>query len=181
LGTYFLIEYLQQTGHDDLLFTIVNQSTHPGWGFMVASGATALWEQWNGYYSHIHSCFASPGGWFYQGLAGIRPDPAAAGFKKIIIKPSIVGELTWVKAHHDSIHGRIVSNWQRKGGKLTLAVTIPANTTATVFVPARDAAAVTESGKPATQAEGVKFLRMENGTAVYEVGGGSYQFQSTLP
>jgi alpha-L-rhamnosidase len=181
LGTYFLIEYLQQTGHDDLLFTIVNQSTHPGWGYMVASGATTLWEQWNGYYSHIHSCFASPGGWFYQGLAGVRPDPAAAGFKKIVIKPSIVGDLTWVKAHHDSIHGRIVSNWQRDGGKLTLAVTIPANTTATVFVPARDATAVTEFSKPAAQADGVKFLRMENGAAVYEVGGGSYQFQSTLP
>jgi len=181
LGTYFLIEYLQQTGHNDLLFTILNQTTYPGWGYMVASGATTLWEQWNGYFSHIHSCFASPGSWFYQGLAGIRPDPAAAGFKKIIIKPSIVGDLQWVKAHHDSIHGRIVSNWQREGGKLALAVTIPANCTATVFVPARDATAVIESGKPAAKADGVKFMRMENGAAVYELGGGSYQFQSTLP
>jgi alpha-L-rhamnosidase len=181
LGTYFLIEYLRRTGHDDLLFTIISQPTYPGWGYMLASGATTLWEQWNGFYSHIHSCFASPGGWFYQSLAGIQPDPTGPGFKKIIIKPSIVGDVTWVKAHHDSIHGRIVSNWRREGGKLTMEVTIPANTTATVFVPAQDAASVTESGKPASQTSGVTFLRMENNVAVYVVGSGTYRFQSASP
>jgi alpha-L-rhamnosidase len=60
-------------------------------------------------------------------------------------------------------------------------VTIPVNTTATVCVPAKDAAGVTESGKPAAKANGVKFLRMENGAAIYEVGCGTYRFQSTLP
>jgi alpha-L-rhamnosidase len=67
------------------------------------------------------------------------------------------------------------------GSKLMLDVTIPANTTATVFVPAKDASAVTESGKPVTKAEGVKFLRMENGAAVYAVGSGTYRFESALP
>ena len=184
LGTYFLIQYLQQTGRNDLLYTIANQKTYPGWGYMLSRGATTLWEQWNGYWSQVHSCFTSPGGWFYQGLAGIRPDPAGPGFKKIIIKPAVVGDLTWVKCSYDSIHGRIVSNWRREGdtstgpgaGKLTMDVTIPPNTTATVYVPARDAAFVTESGKPAAEAEGVKFLRMENGAAVFEVASGSYQF-----
>ena len=180
LGTYFLIQYLQETGRNDLLYTIFNQTTYPGWGYMLSQGATTFWEQWNGYASQIHSCFTSPGGWFYQGLAGIRPDPAAPGFKKIIIKPTIVGDLTWVKCHYDSIHGRIVSNWKRKGSKLTMDVTIPANTTATVFVPAKDAAGVTESGLPSAQAKGLKFLRMENNTAIYAVGSGTYQFQSTL-
>jgi alpha-L-rhamnosidase len=180
LGTYFLIQYLQQTGHDDLLFTIFNQSTYPGWGYMLANGATTLWEQWNGYYSHIHSCFASPGGWFYQGLAGIRPNPTAPGFKDIIIKPAVGGNVNWVRCHHDSPHGRIVSSWKREGDLLTMEVTIPANTTATVFVPAGDAASVTESGKSANRATGVKFLRFENGFAVFEVGSGDYQFQSVL-
>jgi len=203
LGTYFLIQYLQETGRNDLLNTIFNQKTYPGWGYMLSQGATTccgdLWrsfcgwgymlsqgattfrEQWNGYASQIHSCFTSPGGWFYQGLAGIRPDPAAPGFKKIIIKPAIVGDLKWVKGSYDSIHGRIVSNWKREGGKLTMDVTIPANTTATAYVPAKDAAGVTESGKPAPRAEGVKFLRMENNAAVYAVGSGAYHFKSALP
>jgi alpha-L-rhamnosidase len=154
LGTYFLLNYLSEIGRDGLIFTIVNQTTYPGWGYMLEKGATTWWEQWNGYYSHIHSCFTSLDGWFYQGLAGIRADPTAPGFKKIIIKPAIVGDLTWVKAHHDSPYGRIASNWQRDGHKLTMDITIPANTTATVFVP---------------------------GASARQVGPGPHQFRATLP
>ena len=89
--------------------------------------------------------------------------------------------MTWVKSHHISPYGKIVSNWKREGEKLTMDVTIPPNTTAAIYVPAKDASGVTESGKPLDQAEGVKFLRMENGAAVYAVGPGNYQFQSQLP
>ena len=73
--------------------------------------------------------------WFYQTLAGINYDRGKPGFKHIIIRPQPSGDLTWVKAHHDSSFGRIVSNWKREGDKLTMEVTIPPNTTATVFVP----------------------------------------------
>lgn len=180
LGTYFLLNYLNKIGRDDLIFTIVSQTTYPGWGFMLDQGATTWWEQWNGYWSHIHSCFTSLDGWFYQGLAGIQADPTAPGFRKIIIKPAIVGDLTWVKAHHDSPYGRISSSWRREGHKLTMEVTIPANTTATVYVTAKDASGVTESGKSALKAKGVKFQLMENGTAVFAVGSGAYRFESIL-
>jgi alpha-L-rhamnosidase len=91
--------------------------------------------------------------WFYQTLAGIRP--AAPGFKKILIQPAIVGDLTWVKARFDSPCGRILSQWKRHGAKLDMDITIPANTTATVVVPGR------------------------NGGA-REVGPGRWQFQSEL-
>jgi len=178
LGTYFLLQYLQETGRNDLVYAIMNQVTYPGWGYMLSQGATTLWEQWNGYFSQIHSCFTCPSGWFYQGLAGIRPDPAAPGFKQIIIKPAIVGDVTWVKCHHDSPYGRIVSNWKIENSKLTMDVTIPANTTATVHVPARDAAVVTEGENAIDKIKGVKFLRMENGAAVYEVESGCYRFGS---
>ncbi len=181
LGTYFLLNYLSEMGRDDLIFTIVSQTTYPGWGYMLDQGATTWWEQWNGYWSHIHSCFTSLDGWFYQGLAGIRPDKSDPGFKKIIIKPVVVGDLTWVKCYHDSPYGRIVSNWKREGQKLTMDVTIPANTTATVYVPAYRAAGVTESDQLADKAVGVKFLRIENNTAVYAVGSGTYRFQTDLP
>jgi alpha-L-rhamnosidase len=181
LGTYFLLQYLMESGRNDLAGTIISQQDYPGWGYMLSQGATTFWEQWNGSWSQIHSCFISPGGWFYQGLAGIRPDEAGPGFKKIIIKPAVGGDLTWVNCSYNSIHGRVVSNWKREGAKLTMEVTIPANTTATVYVPAKDAAGVTESGKSAAEAEDVKLLRMENAAAVYAVGSGTYQFQSTLP
>jgi alpha-L-rhamnosidase len=180
LGTYFLFHYLQQSGRDDLAFTMATKKDFPSLGYMLGHGATTMWEQWDGYWSQIHSCYTCPGGWMYQGLAGIRPDEAGPGFKRIIIKPAVVGDLTWVRCHYDSIHGRIVSNWKHEGGKLTMEVAIPANTMATVYVPAKDAAGVTESGKPAKAAEGVTFLRMEDSTAVYAVGSGTYRFQSTL-
>ena len=181
LGTYFLVQYLQESGRNDLVYTIMNQATYPGWGYMLAQGATTFWEQWNGYFSQIHSCFTCPGGWFYQGLAGIRPDPAAPGFKRILIKPAIVGDVTWVKCHHDSPYGRIVSNWQLNGRELTMDVTVPPNTTATVHVPANDPATVTEAGQPAARAAGVKFLRGEPDAAVFEAGSGVYRFHSMLP
>ncbi len=178
LGSYFLIQYLQESGRDDLLYAIMNQTTYPGWGFMLTHGATTFWEQWNASDSLIHSCFTSPGSWFQQGLAGIRSDPDGPGFKKIIIKPAVVGNVTWVKCHYDSMHGRIVSNWKLEAGQVQMDVTIPPNTTATVYVPAKDSKSVMESGKQAAKAQGVKFLRMENDRAVYEVGSGCYRFCS---
>ena len=92
----------------------------------------------------------------------------------------MVGDLTWVKCYHDSPYGRIVSNWKREARKLAMEVTIPANTTATVHVPARDATAVTEGGNTIDKAKGVKFLRMENNAAAYAVGSGTYRFASSL-
>jgi len=180
LGTYFLMNYLMEIGRNDLLWLVVTQKDYPGWGFMIEQGATTWWEQWNGYWSQIHSCFTSLDSWFYQGLAGIRPDKSEPGFKKIIIKPAVVGDLTWVKCYHDSFYGRIVSNWKRESRRLMMEVTIPANTSAMVYVPASDADSVSESGKPAAIAVGVKFIRMESGAAVYAVGSGTYRFESSM-
>ena len=114
-------------------------------------------------------------------VAGIGCDPAQPGFKQIVIRPRPGGGLTEAQAQFRSIHGLITSAWKVGGGTLTLSTRIPANTTATVHVPAKEAAGVTESGKPAASAAGVKFLRMEDGAAVFAVGSGSYQFQSALP
>jgi alpha-L-rhamnosidase len=90
--------------------------------------------------------------------------------------------LEWVRVSYDSVHGGIASHWRQTsagaGTKFTWTVTIPANTSATVFVPARDAAAVRESGHPAAQAPGLKLLRQETPFAVFEAGSGTYQFES---
>lgn len=181
LGTYFLIHYLVENGRNDLLERVFSHTNYPGWGYMLAQGATTFWEQWNGFYSQIHSCFTSPGGWFYGGLAGIQPDESAPGFKRFIIRPALVRDLQWAKARYDSIHGRILSHWRITGQRLELEVTIPANTSATIFVPAVDSNQVVESGLSATQAVGVKLLREEEKTAVFEVGAGHYRFVSDLP
>jgi alpha-L-rhamnosidase len=135
LGTMFLLKYLDESGHDDLALKIYQQKTYPGWGYMAEQGATTLWEQWNGYWSQIHSCFASADNWLYLGLAGIRPDPAGPGFRKIIIEPAVVGDITWVKAGHRGPYGLIRSHWRREGARFTLEVTVPPNSDATVILP----------------------------------------------
>ena len=116
--------------------------------------------------------------WLYENLAGIRPDPEQPGFKHIVMKPQPVGDLKFVKATHRSPYGLIASDWRRSGGKFDWHITVPANTTATVYVPAKSAESVTESGKPAGQARGVQFVRMEGDRAVFRVGSGRYHFTS---
>jgi alpha-L-rhamnosidase len=120
--------------------------------------------------------FGDISAWFYKALAGINLDPARPAFKHIIIKPNIVRDLTSAKAAYDSVRGRIVSDWKIVNGQFIFKVTIPANTTATVYVPAADLATITESGKPADGAEGVQFLRVENGRSVFGVRSGTYNF-----
>jgi alpha-L-rhamnosidase len=114
--------------------------------------------------------------WFYADLAGIASDPAGPGFKKILLRPQPVGDVTWVKCAYDSVRGRIQSNWKRARGRFYWTVTIPANTTATVFVPAREAQSVTEGGVDTARSPNVRFLRQEDGRAVYEIGSGTYHF-----
>jgi alpha-L-rhamnosidase len=101
-------------------------------------------------------------------------------FKHFIIKPNLVDGLTSARASYDSVHGRIVSDWRAKDGRLELSVTIPANTTATVYVPVADPASIKEGGKPAADAEGARLLRVEEGRTLFEVGSGTYHFTAPL-
>ena len=178
--TPYLLRVLRDLA-SDVGWKMTTAGEFPSWLNMTrGSSSDVMKETWAGGAALMPSLGGNIAAWNMEALAGIRPDPAGPGFKKSIIKPNIAGELTWVNAHHDSPYGRIVSHWKREGGKFAMEVTIPPNTTATVYVPAKDMAGVAESGKPASKADGVKFLRMENGAAVYEVGSGMYGFQSGL-
>ena len=135
LGAKYLLNALLENGRADVAYRIASQKDLPSWGWWLEQGATTLWEQWNGTESRNHIMFGDISAWFYKALAGINLDPAAPGFKHIIIKPHLVGDLTSAKASYDSVRGRIVSDWKIKDGRFDLTVTIPANTTATVYVP----------------------------------------------
>ena len=114
--------------------------------------------------------------WFYADLAGIAPDPAAPGFKNIIIRPQPVGNVTWARAAYDSVHGRVVSEWKKSGDKFNLHIEIPVNTTATVSVPSGNPDGILESGGLAAEAPGVHFVRKDNRRSVYQVASGVYDF-----
>lgn len=180
LGAKWLPAALSAGGRTDAAYLMVAHANQPGWIAMARDSKT-LWEQWREPHSRNHIMFGSVSGWFYQWLAGISSDPAQPGFKHIIIQPQPVGDLTWVKAAYDSIRGPIVSNWSRQGGRLTMDITIPPNTTATVYVPAENEMSVTESGRPAAKVPGIKFLGLGRGAAAYAVGSGTYKFSSLVP
>jgi hypothetical protein len=180
VGYRYLLRALAEGGRSDVIFDMNNQSDKPGYGYQLKMGATSLTEAWNADRgsSQNHFMLGQIMEWFYADLAGIAPDPAAPGFKKILLRPQPVGDVTWVKCAYDSVRGRIESDWKRTHGKFKWTVTIPANTTATVFVPARRAESVTEGGVVAAKSPNVRFLRQENGRAVYEIGSGTYHFAS---
>jgi alpha-L-rhamnosidase len=114
--------------------------------------------------------------WLYEYVGGIRP--SAPGFKQIIIAPTVSGDLTWVREHYDSIRGRISSEWRRSAGQFDLRVSIPANTSATVYLPAVDFASITEGGGALLKSPGITPLKMEAGCAVLQIGSGDYHFIS---
>jgi alpha-L-rhamnosidase len=118
--------------------------------------------------------------WMYEYLAGIRTDPEKPGFRHAIIRPYPAGDLAFVNATHKTMYGALNSSWKRAQGQFTLDVTVPANTTATVWVPAKDASTVTESGKKVAEAKGVKFVRSEGASAIFEVESGTYSFKSAI-
>lgn len=200
LGTRPLLPVLSDVGEHDLAVKHFQSHKFPSWGYEVEQGATTIWERWNSYTkdkgfggpqnaemnSFAHYSFGAVCEWMFFRLAGIDSD--GPGYKKSIIRPSPPSPgsnpervpINWVKAHYDSVHGRIESNWRLQNGRFELEATIPANTTATVYVPATGAEQVTEGGKPLAKAKGVKFLRMENNAAVLAVDSGAYRFTSEL-
>jgi hypothetical protein len=182
VGYRYLLRALAEGGRSDVIFEMNHQSDKPGYGYQLKMGATSLTEAWNAdpRSSQNHFMLGQIMEWFYHDLAGIGGDDTAPGYKKIVINPQPAGDLTWARASLDSIRGKISSHWTREGGRFELSVIIPPNTTATVFVPARSASAVTLDGASPEQSKGVKFLREETGRAVYEIPSGHFVFRAPL-
>jgi alpha-L-rhamnosidase len=187
VGGQWLMRVLSDNGRADIAYTLAGQKTYPSWGYMLANNATTIWELWNGntadpgMNSHNHVMLIGDLGiWMHEDLAGIQPDPRRPGFQHIVMHPHLVGDLKSAEAVHQSPYGTIRSAWRRTDSAVQWEVRVPVGATATAYVPATDPRQVTESGQPAAQAEGVKFVRGEPGAAVYELGSGEYRFASTM-
>jgi alpha-L-rhamnosidase len=118
--------------------------------------------------------------WFFKALAGIQADPASPGFEHFYLRPNLVGDLTHVKAEHQTMHGTILSEWERKDGKLQLHIKVPTNTTATLTLPTTDAKSVNEGGKPIAQAEGINAKDASNERPSYELRSGEYHIECAI-
>lgn len=182
VGHRYLLMALAKGGRSDVIFDMHHQTDRPGYGFQLEQGATSLTEAWNArrHSSHNHFMLGHIMEWFYHDLVGIAPDPEQPGFENVIVKPQPVGELTWAEATHDSVRGPVHVRWERDETSFSLDLEVPANATATVYLPTSDADSVRESNARVDEHETITFLREENGRAVYSVQSGTYFFRSAL-
>lgn len=186
IGTQFLMRTLTENGRPDLAYLIAADRDYPGWGYMVNQGATTIWELWNGdkaapnmnSQNHV-MLLGDLIVWFYQSLAGIKGDH---GFKHITMQPEPVPGLEEVNGSYQSMHGLIRSHWKQSTQSFDWQITIPANTTATIYIPCNDPSKI--SGVP----NNAKLIKIEkNGIAaqrnrlVYEIGSGDYNIHVVQP
>lgn len=180
-GLPVLLHYLVEDAEwNDILHEHLSKTTRPSYGYFLQQDETTWPEYWSSTCaSKIHTCYTGVAAWFIKGIGGIRNDPAHAGYRRFVIKPHLVGDVTFAKTSMESLYGTIVSNWTRKNGTMTLHVEVPPNSTATIHLPTGDRASIRESGQSLEKAPGVRFRGMENGRAVVSVGAGHYSFVST--
>ena len=184
-GMQWFMQLLTDIGHSEVAYHVATRETRPSWGYMVREGGTSIWERWDqdtrdpGMNGESQLILAGNlGAWFFQTLAGIKYDLAQPAFKHILLHPHPVGDLQWVKCTFRSMHGQIGSDWQIVDGEFRWQITVPANTTATVHVPTRDVNLVYEGSQLAKLAPGVAFRENVNGSAIFEIESGRYEFHA---
>jgi alpha-L-rhamnosidase len=186
LGTPLITPVLTETGNTGLAYQVVLQETYPGWLFSVKNGATTIWERWDswtpekgfnpdGMNSFNHYAYGSVIEWFYDTIAGIKPDASAPGWKRFEIAPTPGGGLTHAKASLETPYGVISSEWRIADGQFAFKVTVPPNTQAKVSMPATAIMNVTEAGQPLTELNEASNVKAADGRVGFTLSPGSYQ------
>jgi alpha-L-rhamnosidase len=178
IGFSYLLRALTEAERGDVIYALLKQATGPGYLYQLDHGATALTEAWDANIgsSQNHAMLGHAEAWLYSGLGGINPDPSAPGFAKIVIRPQPQPGLGSVDVEYHSIRGSIKSSWVKASAGLSLNVSIPVNTSATVYIPTSTPGTVTEGGIPAASAPGVVSHSEEANALVLVVGSGQYEF-----
>lgn len=190
IGTAWISKALSDNGKTELAYRLLENTQYPSWLYAIDQGATSIWERLNGYTiengfggnnsmnSFNHYSFGAVGQWLMAYTLGIQRDEP--GFHKFILQPEPdpTGRMTSAEGYYDSMYGRIRSAWNVTGHTLTYRATVPANTTATLYLPTGDPKSVKEGAKDPGQSKGVTFVRYENGRAVYTLASGTYEFQA---
>ncbi len=149
LGTPHLNHVLSENGHLDIAYKLLLRKEYPSWLYPVTKGATTIWERWDGIKpdgsfqlvkmnSFNHYAYGAIGDWIYSTITGIKHDENAPGYKHIIIQPQPHKGLIYASAYYDSLYGRIASSWKLGEETISISITIPPNTKATVKLPQKD-------------------------------------------
>lgn len=178
IGYRYLLCVLHKEGRSDVIYDMNSKTDVPGYGYQLTKGATALTESWAALptNSNNHLMLGHVMEWFYDGLLGIKQSDSSIAYKDIVIKPEIVGDVTSAKGFYYSVRGKIVSEWKKDNNGFSLHVVIPANTNATVYLPAIRESKISENGVNFSKNKGVKLIGYETGRAIIKVGSGDYHF-----
>ncbi len=174
-GTQMLLEELSRGGRSDLALALATRETFPSWGWMLASGATTLWEHWEGSadtFSNNHPMFGSISAWLYRWLGGIQPAEDAVGLNRVVIRPQVLAGIDHVESSHAGIRGQIRSSWRRVAGGVRFEIVVPPDTYAIIEIRAEDEDQLTEGGGPLSPSVDV----LENGTGTRRLGVGSGRY-----
>lgn len=190
VGTKYIMEVLTRFGAPDLAYDIACKTDFPSWGYMIASGATTLWELWqnregSSMNSHNHPMFGSVGSWFYKALAGINLAPGTTGFERVVIEPRLVRDLFHASGSTRTVRGEIACAWSRTERTVRIEVTVPFGSEAEVVVPklglrdiriSEGGLTVWTDGKYAGGAPGIAGAEDKDGAIRFKTGGGRYVF-----
>jgi len=187
LGTPYLCHVLSRFGHTDIAFKLLLQETYPSWLYPVKMGATTIWERWDGQKpdssfqtpsmnSFNHYAYGAIGDWMYRVIAGLDTYDDGPGYKHIKIEPHTGGGLTLASATLNTYYGKLSSGWKLGNDTLKLDIEIPANTTATVFIPAPAADVITEGGIPLRDLKDARVGEMIDNAVPVTIGSGTYHF-----
>ncbi|HPW61698.1 MAG TPA: family 78 glycoside hydrolase catalytic domain [Cyclobacteriaceae bacterium] len=188
LGTPYLCHVLTRFGYDDVAYTLLLQESYPSWLYPVKMGATTIWERWDGIKpdgtfqtpgmnSFNHYAYGAIGDWMYRIVTGIDTEESSPGYKSIVIKPHLDNRLTHASSEYKTGYGLIKSAWKTTDQAITLEVEVPANTKATIYIPAGSAGAVSEGGKAITTVKEISVKGNEGNYIKIETGSGIYSFQ----
>jgi alpha-L-rhamnosidase len=191
LGVDGLLPVLTKIGRSDLAYQLLQNTSYPSWGYEIGKGATTIWERWNsinpdgtfndvGMNSFNHYAYGAVGEWMYRTLAGVSA--AEPGYRKSLIAPTPGNGITSADFSHETPYGKVASKWAKTSDDgLTLTVTVPGNTTATVRIPALNPSLITESGRPLATADHVSGVVDEGATVAMTVASGTYRFVVSPP
>ncbi|NJB84974.1 alpha-L-rhamnosidase [Lewinella marina] len=187
LGTPYLLHVLTRFGYTDTAYTLLHRKEYPSWLYPVTRGATTIWERWDGIKpdstfqsegmnSFNHYAYGAVGDWLYRRSAGLDTDPAAPGYKHLVLQPHPGGELTQAHATLETPYGTAASGWTTTAEGLEFTVTVPPNTTAELHLPNARQESVQLDGQPLVQGNGVRSHRQSADHVMVELGSGTYRF-----
>lgn len=187
-GIGYLLPALSETGYVESAYRMLQQTEPPSLLYGATKGATTNWEQAtayqeaeNGYLidgSLNHYAFGSPVSWLYTDVLGIKSDEAAPGYKHILLEPQAGGDLDFAEGSYISAYGEIFVRWEKTDCGYRYVFRIPANTTATLTLPALTSGRYVENGDSSQEREDAVTLMEENAECVrYELLAGSYVFE----